>query len=507
MPRYLKESDTYSKDNLDFIIKGDNIRHRSIMTSDVGQIVLAFTDSPSYHSDNLERSYYTTVYKSMSIMYGTDAFGFRNISYLMSYFIVLYFIEKCHSDEKLRDKMRREMELINSTFMYYSPDHGMEPLYDVIKNGHIYIPKSFYKIVSEFVEKYESDIRFTALDTIPKYRQSIEALVDNGKVLVQGRLDKPRPAFNTTNALYDSEYISSKSYLLKDVDKNELVRDYTKPYDGDSDDNKSKIGIFNSLLTLFECSSFRIKSMLFPKISKKSNLLELSSSDVDKNIHDRIGNIKFKSLETIYAYLTCSIDNHKHYGPKIRKYGKQKGVTITSKTNINESNTRFKVKAYYSPKNIKSFLKTLKILSEVSAHALISDTDFMPFMKNVVKGNARHNTLQQLLHKKSDEFRTMEREDQTNVYDALIKKSKFTSSIFKYPYTKTVQFISEGLIIDDDVLEEIIKNYLNASSVTFSVHCDDIRDLHKLKLMGMNIDSLEYDIRDSEDVLKYFEEY
>jgi hypothetical protein len=62
--------------------------------------------------------------------------------------------------------------------------------------------------------------------------------------------------------------------------------------------------------------------------------------------------------------------------------------------------------------------------------------------------------------------------------------------------------------MDDDYLISMIADvYLSTEKLTISMKCSDIKQLKKLKLLGIRFDNIEYDIADRKEVLEYFENY
>ena len=211
------------------------------------------------------------------------------------------------------------------------------------------------------------------------------------------------------------------------------------------------------------------------------------------------------------ASIVTDVDEYKQYQADINYYTSRLGIRASTKKVLSRQHddSKFKLNVYYQPKSTKTLVKIIRWVAEQDNQAKITNrSGFRNTTYRAETGKESELKIFRYCEEKSNELFEQNVAKRNNPYYCFLQESKNSyRSYYTVKHTKIFQYCAKGWMDDNYLLSMIVDAYLSMEKITISMKCADIKQLKKLKLMGIQFDNIEYDIADRKEVLEYFKNY
>lgn len=484
---------------------------------------------------NADRTFFENSAKVSMLPARNTFFGFPNVSAFNFYLLFLYGLYRHHTNEEYRKKLADEMESLNNICMVSERGGHYIPFYTALDTGKATYKTSFDNYVKALVENYHDEFIETAMDNSSVYNKCIQKYKDTACLFFE-QLEynvecennfgtdffAPRGSIMLNRTV--REFLRKTMELPNNGGMPKLMKDssycHVNSENRTSDIPKKDRSLFIRMLEKDDGGSVFIEPITLSSVGvfrkdRPQFDLDVKMEQVYDMYNRQVGSLPPSGDWN--ASVVTDVEEYREYQNKINYRTRRLGIKATTKKAIStyQSPERFKLKVYYVPKSASSMIKVLRWIAEQDSNAKITNRTFnRGSTRRYVKTSAStgDKAIFDYCRNKMSESAT---KDETSPYEKFLNDSRNTyKSYSTVKHSKIIEYIANGWMDDEKLLTMIIDTYFgggaggaNSTRVTFTMKCNDIKQLKKLKLMGIQFDNIEYDIADRKEVLEYFENY
>lgn len=500
---------------------------------------IMFTLFTGFSYDNLEmpmsrnnfskdRTFFDNAMKVCYTNSRENFFGFPNIAALNYYFMMLYGIHRHHPNEDYKFSLKKEMEALNEIFLVHDRKEGYTPLFKALDNGVATYTKSFDTYVKNLVDWYADEMNQTAIQNLETYNSAImqyrgvaHVLMDEAAHSHSCEHEFGTDFFHPRGCILMGRHV--KNFLAQSIktDGNKvpkIVSDASQCHiyrirstEEIPEENQS---VFTKMIDFsyenhVSIYPLHLQSVLILKQDRESMTLDTTLDEVYSMYHKQVA--KMHPTGDWNAAIVTDVDEYRQYQADINELTKKLGIKATTKKTVSpkHSDSKFKLKIYYNPRGTNTLVKVIRWITEQDKEAKITNrTGFRNTKYKATSGVANARDILIYAEKKSHELFQENVPKRDNLYYCFLQDCKNAyMSRHDIKYTKLFEYCAKGWMDDTQLLSMMVDIYLSTQKVTFSMKCSDIKQLKKLKLLGIQFDNIEYDIADRKEVLEYFQNY
>jgi len=475
-----------------------------------------------------DNSFYENAYKVCYTSVNENFFGFPNVSSLNYYFLMLYGLYRHHPSEEYKESLRREMGVLNEIFFVNDKKKGLVPLFTALDNGDATYTRLFDIYVKNLVENYADEFKLTAIQNADRYNRAIMEYRGNAHVVLnqcdfthECETDFGDDLFHPRSSILISRHVRDFiKYSLADENYElpRILKDsgmcHTHDFRTTERIEQKDRSIFTTMVdnrTEYRVTVYplQLESVMVLRKTREPLTLDSDLSKVYDMYHRQVA--KMHPTGEWNASILTDVEEYKLYQEKINYLTRRLGIKATTKKPVSpsHSDSKFKLKVYYEPKSTKSLVKVIRWIAEQDKEAKITNrSGYKNTNYRADTGRDKETSIFRYCEEKSSELFEQNVKKRDNPYYCFIQESKNSyRSYYTVKHTKIFEYCVKGWMDDDYLISMIADVYLSTEKLTISMKCSDIKQLKKLKLLGIRFDNIEYDIADRKEVLEYFENY
>lgn len=474
-----------------------------------------------------DRTFFDNAMETCYINGRENFFGFPNIAALNYYFMLLYGIHCHHPNEDYKFSLNKEMEVLNEIFLVYDRKEGYTPLFKALDNGVATYTKSFDTYVKNLVDEYADEMNQTAIQNLENYNSAIMQYRGVAHVLMhEGAHPHSCEHWFGTDffpprgcSLISMHHV--KNFLAQSIKTHgnkvpKMVSDASQCHiyriRSTEEIPEEKQSIFTKMIDYpYENQvliyPLHLQSVLILKQDRESMTLDTTLDEVYSMYHKQV--VEMHPTDDWNAAIVTDVDEYRQYQADINELTKKLGIKATTKKAVSpkHSDSKFKLKLYYNPRGTNTLVKVIRWISEQDKDAKITNrSGFGNTKYKATSGVANVLGILRYAEEKSCELFQENVPNRDNPYRCFLQDCK-TAYMNSIKYSKLFEYCAKGWMDDTHLLSMIVDKYLSTQKLTFSMKCSDIKQLKKLKLLGVQFDNIEYDIADRKEVLEYFQNY